>query len=114
MTLLVRSTVVLRRERTMADERTKRILAIVFASDTVIRPSQGVYGHVVVVNGLTGLDACARTAEECFDILLAEEDGQGSPGRIAFGFTPAGGPTLVLREPVDVSQLRRADGGSDG
>lgn len=64
--------------------RNERILAIVMAPGTEIGSSK-INRHpqlYVVVNGLTGLDACKPSLEECFEALLQEEDGGPSPGRI--------------------------------
>ena len=88
--------------------REERILAIVMAQGTLIEPSKINRGMVVVVNGLTGLDACERSAERCFDTLLDEEDGKGSPGRVEFGMTPQGLPTLKLSEPVSFPDSEKA------
>lgn len=90
--------------------RDERILAIVRAQHTRIEPSKINPGMVVVVNGITGLDACAPTADECFDDLLNEEDGHGSPGRIAFGFSPSGDPTLIVRQPAGLHQENSGEG----
>ena len=77
--------------------REQRILAIVFAPGTEIYPSKINAGRVVVVNGLTGLDACERSAEDCFDVLLREEDGGYSPPRLTIGLDLSTGyPTMKV------------------
>lgn len=79
-------------------DRERRILAIVFAPGTEIYPSK-INRHpqrYVVVNGLTGLDACERSIEECFDVLLREEDGGPSPSRIDIGVDDRGTPMFVV------------------
>jgi hypothetical protein len=75
--------------------RDQRILEIVMAPGTELYPSKLNGGMVVLVNGLTGLDACENSAEDCFDVLLREEDGGMSPGRIELVIDESGAPRFV-------------------
>jgi hypothetical protein len=64
----------------------RRVLDAVFAEGTSINSSVVNKGRFVVVNGLTGLDACERSVRECFKVLFEEEDGGDSPGRVGLVF----------------------------
>lgn len=70
-------------------ERNQRIVDLVCAPGSLIQASSLTPGRVVVIDGRTGLDACERSASECFDVLFEEADGGASPGRIGITFTPA-------------------------
>ncbi len=97
------------REAGSEASREQRILAIVFAAGTEIYPSKLNAGRVVVVNGLTGLDACERSAEDCFDILLREEDGGHSPPRLAIGFDLSTGlPSMKVETGPRIAHPRTA------
>lgn len=63
--------------------REQRILAIVQHERTEMYRSKLGHDKLVLVNGITGRDACESTFDLCFDVLLDEEDGKGSPGRLA-------------------------------
>jgi hypothetical protein len=62
-------------------ERNQRIADLVCADGSTVYKAI-TPGHVVVVDGRTGLDACEKSASECFDALFREQDGGESPGRI--------------------------------
>lgn len=83
--------------------REERIMAIVMAPGTEIYPSKinRCPQRFVVVNGLTGLDACELSTEAAFDALLREEDGESIPTRVDFVLdTQTGTPSLrVTSEP---------------
>ena len=66
-------------------ERNRRIVELVNAPGSIVKPAQLTGGRVVVVDGRTGLDSCEHTALECFDVLFAEADGGPSPGRLYIG-----------------------------
>lgn len=58
-----------------------RIFAMLMADGTFVRRSK-LGPWTVVVNGLTDADACGDTTADAFRVLLDEEDGYGSPGRL--------------------------------
>lgn len=91
------------------EERARRILAMVLTPGTEMYPSKINHGRYVVVNGITGLDACERTIDDCFNSLINEEDGMGSPGRLAVTFDN-GLPTFKMRESVDPKTLFQESG----
>jgi hypothetical protein len=64
------------------EERNARVVALVTAPGSCIYASRLNPGCMVVIDGRSGLDACGRSVDECFDILFAEEDGGPSPGRL--------------------------------
>jgi hypothetical protein len=77
-----------------AIRRNQRIVDLVTAKNSVVKPSTLNPGRVVVLDGRTGCDASEETADECFDVLFAEYDGEGSPGRIQLTISaPAEGVT---------------------
>ena len=69
------------------DPRMRRILDVVNAKGTRIEPSTLNAGRVVVVNGLTGADACDFTALDGINSLLDEEDGLVELPRMYFTLT---------------------------
>jgi hypothetical protein len=58
-------------------ERMRRIVDLVTAPGSRVNPSAINDGYVVVVDGRTGKDACERTADAAFDVLLEEADEVG-------------------------------------
>lgn len=65
-----------------SEERNQRIVDLVTAPGSCVYPATLCPDRVVVVDGRTGLDACERTADDCFDVLFREQDGGPSPGRL--------------------------------
>lgn len=64
------------------EERNQRIVDLVTAPGSIVRPSDIVDDHVLIIDGRTGLDACERSADAAFDVLFREMDEGVSPYRI--------------------------------
>lgn len=79
----------------------ERVLEVVLAPGTRLERSGSNYGMTVLVNGLTGKDACNRTPRECFEALFEEEDGEMSPGRLGFGLDRETGAFVLMLEAPD-------------
>jgi hypothetical protein len=79
--------------------RNQRIVDLVCAEGSVVRPSTLNPGRVIVIDGRTGLDACERSAAEGFDALFEEADGGDPPLRVEI--TVGAARSLTPERPAD-------------